>query len=79
MLRVLPGGKQVITTTNSARVLCWDLKSGILLGEWNHGGSKIESLDVDIVEDRTGKPTIALAVSVEHRYVYQDELCVLIY
>lgn len=74
MLRVLPGGKQVLTTTYSARVLCWDLRDGTLLGEWQHGGAKIESLDVDVVQDHLGRPAIVLAVSVEHRYVYHEEL-----
>lgn len=73
MLRILPGGKYVLTTTYSARVLCWDLRDGALLGEWRHGGAKVESLDVDVVKDHTGRPCIVLAVSVEHHYLHQGE------
>ncbi|KZT43740.1 hypothetical protein SISSUDRAFT_1029513 [Sistotremastrum suecicum HHB10207 ss-3] len=73
MLRLLPGAKQVLTVTNNGGLACWDVRTGILLSQWHHGGVKLESLDVDVCHADQGLHFM-LAVSIEHHYQIENQI-----
>lgn len=62
MLRLLPGGRFFLVVTIKGRLTCRDLRDGRDVGECEHGGKKVHSIDVDVVED--GK-SMVLAISVD--------------
>jgi hypothetical protein len=63
MLRLLPGGRLFLLITNDGKLTCRDIRDGHAVGEWKHGGCKVHSIDVDVVDD--GQAMI-LTVSVDH-------------
>ncbi|GJJ09709.1 hypothetical protein Clacol_003933 [Clathrus columnatus] len=62
MLRLLPGGRFFLVVTAKGELTCRDSRDGRIVGECIHGGNKVHSIDVDVVED--GR-CIILAVSVD--------------
>lgn len=64
MLRLLPGGRLFLLITNDGNLTCRDIQDGHVVGEWKHGGSKVHSIDVDVVDD--GESMI-LTVSVDRK------------
>jgi hypothetical protein len=64
MLRLLPGGRLFLLITNDGNLTCRDIQDGHIVGEWKHGGSKVHSIDVDVVDD--GEAMI-LTVSVDRK------------
>lgn len=63
MLRLLPGGRLFLLITVDGTLTCRDIQDGHVVGEWKHGGCKVHSIDVDVVDD--GQSMI-LTVSVDH-------------
>lgn len=62
MLRLLPGGRFFLVVTVKGELTCRDLRDGRIIGECVHGGKKVHSIDVDVVED--GQSMI-LAISID--------------
>ncbi|KAF8581655.1 hypothetical protein K439DRAFT_204824 [Ramaria rubella] len=62
MLRLLPGGRLFLLITADGSLTCRDITDGRVVGEWKHGGYKVHSIDVDLVDD--GQAMI-LTVSVD--------------
>jgi hypothetical protein len=62
MLRLLPGGRIFLLITTDGQLTCRDLRDGRVIGEWKHGGNKVHSIDVDVVDDGRG---MILTVSVD--------------
>ena len=66
MLRLLPGGRLFILITADGSLTCRDTRDGGIVGEWKHGGWKVHSIDVDVVDD--GQAMI-LTVSVDRHVI----------